>query len=77
MTTSDWCNSGHVAIDILPKDVLLEIFYFLVVESYEFEVENWWHWHILIHVCQTWRNVIFGSLLPIINIIYATKVELG
>ena len=48
-----------MTIDILPHDVLLEIFDFLVVEFNGFETENWWR--SLVHVCQKWRIVIFGS----------------
>jgi hypothetical protein len=58
-TTTDWRNVGRMTIDILPDDVLLEIFDFLVVESNGFEAENWWR--TLVHVCRKWRNVIFGS----------------
>ena len=58
-TITDLCNIGRVEINILSEDVLLEIFDFLVVKSYEFEAENWWR--TLVHVCRTWRNVIFGS----------------
>jgi hypothetical protein len=48
-----------MTIDILPDDVLLDIFDFLVVESNGFEAEDWWR--TLVHVCRKWRNVIFGS----------------
>ena len=48
-----------MTIDLLPDDVLLEIFDFLIVEFNGFKTENWWH--SLVHVCQKWRNVIFGS----------------
>jgi hypothetical protein len=48
-----------MTIDILPDDVLLEIFDLLVVEFNGFEAENWWR--TLVHVCRKWRNVIFGS----------------
>ena len=58
--TTDWCNVGRVTIDLLPDDVLLEIFDFLVAESNGFEMEKWWC--TLVHVCREWRNVIFGSL---------------
>ena len=57
--TTDWLNVGQITIDVLPDDVLLEIFNFLVVESNGFEAEDWWR--ILVHVCRNWRNVIFGS----------------
>ena len=52
--TSECNHIGWVTIDILPDDVLLDIFDFLVVE-----VEN--RWCTLVHVCRRWRNVIFGS----------------
>jgi hypothetical protein len=61
-TTTNWCNVGRVTMDILPDDVLLDIFYFLVVEFNifnGFEAEIWWR--TLVHVCRKWRNVIFGS----------------
>jgi hypothetical protein len=48
-----------MTIDILPDDVLLEIFDFLVVKSNRSKAENWWH--TLVHVCRKWRNLIFGS----------------
>ncbi len=50
-----------MTIDILPDDVLLEIFDFLVVESNAFKAESWNWWRTLAHVCRKWRNVIFGS----------------
>jgi hypothetical protein len=48
-----------MTIDILPDDVLLEIFDFLVVESNGPRAEDWWR--TLVHVCRKWRIVIFGS----------------
>jgi hypothetical protein len=49
-----------MTIDILPDDVLLEIFDFLVVVRCNwFEEENWWG--TLVHVCRKWRNIIFES----------------
>jgi hypothetical protein len=55
VTTIDWCNVGRVTIDILPDDVLLDIFDFHVYENVE---EAWME---LVQVCQRWRNVVFGS----------------
>jgi hypothetical protein len=62
-TTTDWRNVGRMGICILPDDVLLEIFDFFVVGSdwFEMRAENWCWWRTLVHVCQKWRNVIFGS----------------
>ena len=48
-----------MTIDILPEDVLLDIFDLLVVESHVFEAERWWR--TLAHVCRKWRIVVFGS----------------
>jgi hypothetical protein len=51
-----------MTIDILPDDVLLDIFDFLVIKSNGFigsKAEKWWR--RLVHVCRKWRNVIFGS----------------
>jgi hypothetical protein len=59
LQTTDWCNVGRITIDIIPDDVLIDIFDFLVVESNGFEAENWWR--TLVHVCRQWRIVIFGS----------------
>ena len=50
-----------MTIDILPDDVLLEIFDFLVAEFNGFETENCKWWRTLVHVCRKWRNLIFGS----------------
>ena len=47
---------GHVSIDVIPDDVLLEIFSFYVDET-----EDLNGWHTLVHVCQSWRNVVFAS----------------
>jgi F-box-like len=63
-TATDWRyeaddHIGQMTIDILPDDVLLEVFDFLVVKSNRFKAENWWH--TLVHVCRRWRNLIFWS----------------
>jgi hypothetical protein len=49
------CRPGD-SIDMLPDDVLLEIFDFFVRESHRIEV-----WETLVHVCRRWRSVVFGS----------------
>src|SRR6266404_1710151 len=46
------------AIDILPDDVLLEIFD-CVRSSREFSYIPW-AWNILVHVCRRWRQLIFA-----------------
>jgi hypothetical protein len=48
-----------VAINVLPDDVLLEIFNFYVDQRIFWEEEE--VWHTLVHVCQRWRYVVFAS----------------
>ena len=50
---------------MLPDEVLLEIFDVYVVEAMGY-VEGYWKdnmkaWQALVHVCQRWRSVVFGS----------------
>ena len=55
------CNVGQVmSIDMLPDDVLLEIFDFFVIQVYtaKYETEKW---QTLVHVCRRWRSLVFGS----------------
>jgi F-box-like len=60
--------AGHAAINILPDDILLLIFRFdraLCLDGLG-EVGQLghmpnWRWHRLVHVCQRWRSVVFGS----------------
>jgi hypothetical protein len=51
----EWCGIARVTIDKLPDVALLEIFHFYVDEA---SIEAW---HTLVHVCQKWRIVVFGS----------------
>ncbi len=46
----------RVTIGTLPDDVLLEIFDFYMDRSYDED-----EWHMLVHVCRQWRNVVFAS----------------
>jgi len=50
---TDWCGVGTVMINILPEDILLEIFYFYVDENNQIEA-----WCTLAHVCQRWRCIV-------------------
>ena len=47
--------SQHAAIDKLPDDALMEIFFFDLSQGRP------WEWHRLVHVCRRWRYLIFGS----------------
>ena len=50
-----WCDVARVTIDMLPHVALLKIFDFYVDEAW---IEEW---YTLVHVCQKWRNIVFGS----------------
>ncbi|KAH9960047.1 hypothetical protein BGW80DRAFT_82958 [Lactifluus volemus] len=52
----DKFDSPRVTIESLPVDVLLDIFYF-----YQREHGYGLHrWHVLVHVCQRWRHIVFA-----------------
>jgi len=48
-------------IKSLPDDVLLEIFDIYRLDEVTTSSHLPWEWHILAHVCQTWRNIVFSS----------------
>jgi hypothetical protein len=58
-----WCDVGQVIqIDVLPDDVLLEIFDFYMEKRWPHEIKTKVEtWHSLVHVCRRWRCVVFGS----------------
>ena len=55
---------GRVTVDNLPDLALLEIFHYYLsqlqeeADDYSVDVEAW---HTLVHVCQRWRAIVFGS----------------
>jgi F-box-like len=51
-TTADWCDIGRVTIDILPDDVLLDIFDWYLEENPG--IDELEEWHTLVHVCRKW-----------------------
>jgi F-box-like len=57
--TTDLCSADQMTIDVLPDDVLLEIFS-LCGEANRFDL-SWWKTYV--HVCRRWRQVIFASPL--------------
>jgi len=52
------CAVGQVTIDILPDDVLLDIF-----DTYGGGHDHFliWRWKSLVHVCRRWRRIVFAS----------------
>ena len=59
------CGTGesykhNTPIDMLPNDVLLEIFSFCRETLRHSDLPGW-KWDLLAHVCQRWRQVVFTS----------------
>ena len=58
-----------MTVNTLPDDIFLEIFAFYLSYYYSpFNRHNYWHplehttaWQRLVHVCQRWRDIIYGS----------------
>jgi F-box-like len=57
-----------ISIDVLPDDVLLEIFDIYVNEESDEDLHNEFFkkeeiekWQTLVHVCRRWRSLVFGS----------------
>ena len=49
-------------ISVLPDNVLLEIFCFYHEEDVNVDLDDpVWKWHLLVHVCQSWRRIVFAS----------------
>ena len=55
---ADHRDVGNVAIDMLPEELLLEIFDF-----YLCEVDYKEEWETLVHVCRRWWFVVFSAPL--------------
>ena len=59
--TADWWDVARVTIDLLPDVALLEIFDFFLGDGRNEEYDKIRAWYTLVHVCQKWRDVVFGS----------------
>ncbi|KAH9171715.1 hypothetical protein EDB89DRAFT_2229788 [Lactarius sanguifluus] len=55
-------ESYPTTISVLPDNVLLEIFDFYR-SNHDYILSPIWKWHLLVHVCQTWRQIVFASPL--------------
>ena len=49
-----------MTIDMLPDDVLLGIFDFYR-SNHDYTRYTIWKWHLLVHVCRRWRQIVFAS----------------
>src|SRR6266702_3152624 len=59
------CGTGEsyrhaITISMLPDDVLLEIFDFYQ-KNHAYDIVRTCKWHILAHVCQSWRQIVLAS----------------
>jgi len=54
---ADHCDVGKVTIDMLPGEILLEVFAFRMggVD------DNYYEWETLAHVCRRWRSIVFAA----------------
>src|SRR5579863_8980264 len=60
--TADWASLVQVTIDVLPDDILLEIFHSYREEtSRGTPVKSAWRWQTLAHVSRRWRALIIAS----------------
>jgi F-box-like len=63
----DRCDVDEVTIDVLPDNVLLDIFDFYIQEArrhpYADNSGGIEGWNTLVHVCRRWRSVVFESPL--------------
>jgi hypothetical protein len=57
-----------MSTDMLPDDVLLEMFDFFVRDAYRIE-----GWQTLVHVCRRWRRIVFGSPLRLNLRLFCSK----
>ena len=60
------CDTGKSyglsgTIDILPDEVLLDIFDFYRRNPVSYPISLVWTWPLLVHVCRRWRQIIFES----------------
>jgi hypothetical protein len=58
---ADLRDAGRATIDVLPDDVLLDIFEFCLDRPRELYLDRIKTWQRLVHVCGRWRDVIFQS----------------
>ena len=70
-TVEKW-DVARVTVDMLPDVALLEIFDFFLGEGRNEKGNKIQAWYKLVHVCQKWRDVVFGSPLRLDLQLYCT-----
>jgi len=70
-------NRHTTSISMLLDDVLLDIFDFYR-KNHEHLVLPVWKWHVLVHVCQRWRRIVFASPRRLnIHILCTSRTPVG
>jgi hypothetical protein len=54
-------NHRHITIEMIPDDVLLEIFDFYRLNAIQVARGRPWKWQCLVHVCRRWRYIVSNS----------------
>jgi hypothetical protein len=63
LTCGEGPSDGYAMIDVLPDDVLLEVFDAHRIRQSGISDCRRWRWDRLVHVCRRWRQIIFASPL--------------
>ena len=53
---ADGCDVDKLTIEMLPEEILLQIFAFYMCGAY-----NDYRWKTLVHVCRKWRSIVFAA----------------
>ena len=75
--STDLCDTvqsyRHVTtIDMLLENVLLEIFDFYRTNSNNTRL---WRWHLLAHVCRSWRQIVSSSPLRLLRLLCTSRTS--
>jgi hypothetical protein len=67
-----------VTVEMLPDEVLLEVFDYHRLDALDYSLFGPWEWHRLAHVCQRWRSLIFASPRRLdLRLVYTYKRPVG
>lgn len=68
----------RMTVEMLPDEVLLEIFDHHRLDALDYSLFGPWEWHRLAHVCQRWRSLIFASPRRLdLRLVYTYKRPVG
>ncbi|KAH9169979.1 hypothetical protein EDB89DRAFT_2072456 [Lactarius sanguifluus] len=61
LLTQGSSHGNATTIDMLTDNVLIEIFDFCREDHDQCPSDAVWEWHLLVHVCRRWRQIVFAS----------------